>query len=141
MSGIYCMISSTRHSSILHNISIVWVLTFSFRFNLVICPGLTPYLFIKAYCETPFSFIVLHKLSYDITTCKPHFPLECYLETMHNHIDQNWSVFCPCLLKGRATHDVPPFPDDRIQLRPIDSSYICISASGHGLHFRQCGPH
>ena len=37
---IYVMISSTLQSRILQNMSIVWVLTLSFRFKRVICPGL-----------------------------------------------------------------------------------------------------
>ena len=47
------MISPTSQSNIRQNISIVWVLTLSFRFIRVICPGLTPYFFIRAYCDTP----------------------------------------------------------------------------------------
>ena len=37
------MISPTSQFRILQNISMVCVLTLSFRFNRVICPGLTPY--------------------------------------------------------------------------------------------------
>lgn len=59
------------------NISMVCVLTLSFRFMRVICPGLTPYCLISIYCETPFCFIVSHSFEYEIITFKPHFPLEC----------------------------------------------------------------
>ena len=49
----------------------VWVLTLSFRFIRVICPGLTPYFLISAYCDTPFSFMVAQSFSYEIITRKP----------------------------------------------------------------------
>ena len=69
------MISPTSQSNIRQNISIVWVLTLSFRFIRVICPGLTPYFFISAYCDTPLLFIVSHSFSYEIIIRKPHFLL------------------------------------------------------------------
>ena len=70
-SAMYSMMSPTSQSSILQNTSMVWVLTLSFRFIRVICPGLTPYFLISAYCDTPFSFMVAQSFSYEIITRKP----------------------------------------------------------------------
>lgn len=55
--------------------SIVCVLTLSLRFNRVICAGLTPYFLISEYWDTPFSFIIFHRLSYTIITFKLTFYL------------------------------------------------------------------
>lgn len=62
-SGIYCMISPTSHPRILQKFSIVCVLTLSFLFSLVICPGLMLYVLIKAYWDMPFSRIKSQSLA------------------------------------------------------------------------------
>ncbi len=56
------MMTSTRQRRILQNISMVWVLTLSFRFIRVICAGLTRWVLICAYCVTPRSLIVRRSL-------------------------------------------------------------------------------
>ena len=45
------------------NISMVWVLTLSFRFIRVICAGLTPCFLMRAYWLTPFRSMVFQRLS------------------------------------------------------------------------------
>ena len=73
------MISSTLQSRILQNISIVCVLTLSFLFNRVICPGLTLYRFISVYWEMPFTFIISQRFSNEITI-NPPFLLDMITE-------------------------------------------------------------
>lgn len=97
---IYSITSSTRQSKILQNISMVWVLTLSFRFSRVICAGLILYFLIRVYWVIPFSRMVFHSLAYEIITFKPHFLLECYPNTVYNDINQ-YRLFC-CDMKGEC---------------------------------------
>lgn len=77
------MISSTRHRRIRQNISIVCVLTLSLRLSRVICPGLTPYRFISAYCEASLTFKTFYRFRHDIITFKlcltKHFPYKAFI--------------------------------------------------------------
>lgn len=59
----YSIISLTWQSSMAQNISIVFVLTLSFRFNLVIWPGLTWYVWMRRYWVMPFFLSVFQRLS------------------------------------------------------------------------------
>ena len=59
----YRMISPTSQSSILQNISIVWVLTPSLCRRRVSWAGLMPYWLMRAYCEIPRSFITFQSPS------------------------------------------------------------------------------
>ena len=88
LSLIYSFTSSTRQSNISQNISMVCVLTLSFRLSRVICAGLILYFFMRAYWVISFSRIVSHSLAYEIITFKPHFLLECYPNSVYNHIYQ-----------------------------------------------------
>ena len=59
----YRMISPTSQSSILQNMSIVWVLTPSLCRRRVSWAGLMPYWLMRAYCEIPRSFITFQSPS------------------------------------------------------------------------------
>ena len=93
LSFLYSITSFTLQSSISQNIFMVLVLTLSFLFSLVNCPGLTWYFLISAYLVMPFSFIVIQRLSYVIISTLQLLCLACIGSmSFVLHINRFWYI-------------------------------------------------